>query len=156
MEMFCYQCQETVGNRGCTKRGVCGKTAETAALQDLLIWALKGLSYYGTKARELEVVDPDADLFVAEGLFNTITNASFDDDRFVQLVHEALDYREGLRDRFRQKYLEVNGEIFAETVPEPASWVPQTGDLDEFLLKGNSVGIMSDPDLDEDVRSLRS
>ena len=59
MEMFCYQCQETVGNRGCTKRGVCGKTAETAALQDLLIWALKGLSYYGVKGRELEVVDPE-------------------------------------------------------------------------------------------------
>ncbi|MCJ7736053.1 MAG: hydroxylamine reductase, partial [Anaerolineae bacterium] len=111
---------------------------------------------YGTKARELEVVDPDADLFVAEGLFSTITNASFDDDRFVQLVHETLDYRDGLRDRFRQKYLEVNGETFAETVPEPASWVPRTGDIDEFLLKGNSVGIMSDPDLDEDVRSLRS
>ena len=156
MEMFCYQCQETVGNQGCTKRGVCGKTAETATLQDLLLWALKGLAYYGVKARELGVADPDADLFVIEALFNTITNASFDDERFVQLVHQALGYRDSLRDRFEQKYRELHGEAFDATVPEAAAWAPESGDMAEFLLKGSEVGFMSDPDLDEDVRSLRS
>ena len=81
MSMFCYQCQEAAKNTGCTMRGVCGKTSETANFQDLLIYLQKGISWWGVKARELGVSDIEVDLSVAESLFITITNANFDADR---------------------------------------------------------------------------
>ena len=102
MDMFCFQCQEAAGNRGCTVRGVCGKTPEVASLQDLLIWALKGLSVYGVRARDLDLTDHGLDLFVADALFATITNADFDPDRVAALVGQALQ----LRDRLRTDFLE--------------------------------------------------
>ena len=94
--MFCYQCQEAAKGVGCTTRGVCGKSPDVSALQDELLWLLKGLSFYGVKARELGVTDPEADLFVAQALFATITNANFDPDRFVALCREAIALRDRL------------------------------------------------------------
>ena len=155
MSMFCFQCQETAKNQGCTVRGVCGKTEDVARLQDLLIWLLKGLSFYGVKARELGVSDPEADLFVAQSLFATITNANFDPQRFVKLIHEALDLRDDLGRRFQRAYQETHGQAFSGSTPEAATWAPQRGDVDELIAKGATVGVMSDPDLDEDIRSLR-
>jgi hydroxylamine reductase len=138
MDMFCYQCQETANNTGCTKRGVCGKSAEVAILQDLLLWTLKGLSFYGVKARELDVKDANADLFVAQALFATITNANFDSERFVVLIREALAFRDGLRDRFMQRYQEEHRVAFSSPVPEAAIWEPVVGDLNELLEKGRT------------------
>ncbi len=146
MSMFCFQCQETSKNQGCTVRGVCGKTADVANLQDLLIWLLKGISFYGVRARELGISDPETDLFVAQSLFATITNANFDAERLVALVRKALE----LRDSLRSQFIEAS-----ESLPDVATWVPEKGDLDELVQKGSTVGIMSDPDLDEDIRSLR-
>jgi hydroxylamine reductase len=146
MSMFCFQCQETSKNQGCTVRGVCGKTADVANLQDLLIWLLKGISFYGVRARELGISDPETDLFVAQSLFATITNANFDTERLVALVRKALE----LRDSLRSQFIEAS-----ESLPDVATWVPEKGDLDELVQKGSTVGIMSDPDLDEDIRSLR-
>ena len=74
MSMFCYQCQETAKNQGCTIGGVCGKKAETANLQDLLIYVLKGISIYGEKAKEFGELDKKIGLFIAQSLFTTITN----------------------------------------------------------------------------------
>ncbi len=146
MSMFCFQCQETSKNQGCTVRGVCGKTADVANLQDLLIWLLKGISFYGVRARELGISDPETDLFVAQSLFATITNANFDAERLVALVRKALE----LRDSLRSQFIEAS-----ESLPDVATWVPEKGDLDELVQKGSTVGIMSNPDLDEDIRSLR-
>ncbi|MDY6874757.1 MAG: hydroxylamine reductase [Chloroflexota bacterium] len=146
MSMFCFQCQETSKNQGCTVRGVCGKTADVANLQDLLIWLLKGISFYGVRARELGISDPETDLFVAQSLFATITNANFDAERLVALVRKALE----LRDRFRSQFMETS-----EPLPDVATWIPEKGGLDELIKKGSTVGIMSDPNLDEDIRSLR-
>jgi len=142
--MFCFQCQETAKNQGCTVRGVCGKDADVASLQDLLIWLLKGISFYGVQARELGISDPEADLFVAQALFATITNANFDPQRFVALAERAIE----LRDRLGQA-VETS-----ELLPDMATWVPEKGDVDELVQKGATVGVMADPDLDEDVRSL--
>jgi len=144
--MFCFQCQETSKNQGCTVRGVCGKTADVANLQDLLIWLLKGISFYGVRARKLGISDPETDLFVAQSLFATITNANFDTERLVALVRKALE----LRDSLRSQIMEAS-----ESLPDVATWVPEKGDLDELIQKGSTIGIMSDPDLDEDIRSLR-
>jgi len=147
MSMFCFQCQETAKNQGCTVRGVCGKTADVANLQDLLIWLLKGVSFYGVRAGELGISDPETDLFVAQALFATITNANFDPQRFVALANKAIV----LRDRLKAQITEVpQGPL-----PEMAIWAPETGDLEELIQKGATVGVMSDPDLDEDIRSLR-
>jgi hydroxylamine reductase len=144
MSMFCYQCQETARNQGCTLRGVCGKTDEVATLQDAVIYLLKGLSVVGAKAREAGIDDPEADLFVAEALFATITNANFDPQRFVELGKQAIAYRENLKTK-----------IGDSDWPEAATWTPVSGDLSEFLAKGMTVGLMADPDANEDVRSLQ-
>jgi hydroxylamine reductase len=143
--MFCFQCQETAKNQGCTVRGVCGKDADVASLQDLLIWLSKGISFYGVRARELGISDPEADLFVAQALFATITNANFDPQRFVALAERAIE----LRDRLGQAVKT------SEPLPDMATWVPEKGDVDELVQTGATVGVMADPDLDEDVRSLR-
>lgn len=82
--MFCYQCQEAMGNEGCTKVGMCGKTSEVANLQDLMIYSLKGISELGVKADEIGLEIPGLDRFIVESLFMTITNANFDKERFLQ------------------------------------------------------------------------
>ena len=83
--MFCFQCQETAKNTGCTVKGVCGKPEETANLQDLLIFVLKGISVYGEKLKELGTADRTNDDFITQGLFATITNANWDDARFTAI-----------------------------------------------------------------------
>jgi hydroxylamine reductase len=147
MDMFCFQCQETARNKGCTIRGVCGKPPEVAQLQDLLIWLLKGLSFYGVKGREVGVSDSEAELFVAEALFATITNVSFDPERFVALVNRAAELRDRIRDQVDEAAL---GDA-----PEAALWSPAGKDAEALIEKGATVGVMADLDLDEDVRSLR-
>ena len=154
--MFCYQCQETSKNQACTLRGVCGKTEDVAALQDLLLYVTIGLSFYGVRARALGVTDPEADLFVAEALFSTVTNVNFDAQRFTRLIGRALVLRDGLRARFLAAYQARHGQPFAEALPGAATWRPQTGSLEELVAQGQVVGIMADSQLPEDIRSLRS
>jgi len=93
MSMFCYQCQETAKNQGCTIAGVCGKKSETANLQDLLIYVLRGISIYGEKAQEMGELDKKVGLFIAQSLFTTITNANFDNDRVGVLSQKNEDVR---------------------------------------------------------------
>ena len=97
--MFCFQCQETAKNTGCTIKGVCGKPEDTANLQDLLIYALRGLAVYGEKAGELGISNKENGLFAAQALFTTITNANWDNERFVALVKETLKRRQALKDK---------------------------------------------------------
>ena len=149
--MFCFQCQETAKNTGCTIKGVCGKPEETANLQDLLIYALRGIAVYGEKAKELGIHDKETGLFVAQALFTTITNANWDDDRFVAMIKEALKLREALKDKFLAAYKEKNGKDFDENLHHSATWF--SDDAAEFNEKAKSVGVLST--VDEDVRSLR-
>ncbi|MBW2649252.1 MAG: hydroxylamine reductase, partial [Deltaproteobacteria bacterium] len=95
--MFCYQCQETAKNTGCIVKGICGKTEETANLQDLLIYVLKGISIYGEKVKEKGASDNKYGLFIARALFATITNANFDNDRLITLIREGLKLRNELK-----------------------------------------------------------
>lgn len=155
--MFCYQCQEAMKNTACTVRGVCGKTPEIAHLQDLLIWLLKGISFWGTRARQnLDVVDRETDLFVAKALFGTITNVNFDPDRYVAWITEAVGRRDALRRQAQERCKELHGtEACAADLPEHAVWTPKSYDARTLDMKGQLVGIMADPALDPDVRSLR-
>lgn len=95
--MFCYQCQETAKGTGCTMSGVCGKTAAVANLQDLLIYTIKGISVYTLEARQAGIATPEADKFIMDGLFSTITNANFDKNYFVLLIKQALIVRDNVK-----------------------------------------------------------
>ncbi|MCP3892810.1 MAG: hydroxylamine reductase [Desulfobulbaceae bacterium] len=149
--MFCFQCQETAKNIGCTVKGVCGKPEKTANLQDLLIFVLKGISVYGEKIKELGSSDRVNDDFVAQGLFATITNANWDDARFTAMVTDGLKRRDQIRDRFLAAYKAKNGKDFDEALPEAATWIAT--DTTVYAEKAKEVGVLSTEN--EDVRSLR-
>jgi hydroxylamine reductase len=89
-EMFCYQCEQTAKGEGCTRVGVCGKDPDVAALQDLLVYALQGLSQVATEARKVGVVDSEVNGFTVEALFSTLTNVDFDPQRFPALLERCV------------------------------------------------------------------
>ena len=150
-DMFCYQCEETAKNEGCTTRGVCGKTAETANLQDLLVYVLKGISFYGEKLRELgSDTSEETDVFITKGLFATVTNTNFDSDDFVELIDEAQEIREEVAAKFNRLYQEEHGSEYKGSLPPQATW---KGTRDEYEDKAFAVGVLTTKD--EDVRSLR-
>jgi hydroxylamine reductase len=93
-KMFCYQCEQTAKGTGCTIQGVCGKAPDVSALQDLLVYALKGLALYAQEGRKLGVRDKEADAFTSDGLFAVITNANFDPQRFNSLIRQCVTLRE--------------------------------------------------------------
>jgi len=138
--MFCFQCQETVKNEGCNIKGVCGKTEETANLQDLLIYVLKGLAIYAEKARAAGALDGKYGRFTIEALFATVTNVNFDSDRIIELIREALKLRNELKEKYG-----------AADLHDSAVWF--SDDDDEFRKKAAEVGILSIENID--VRSLR-
>lgn len=149
--MFCFQCQETAKNSGCTVKGVCGKPDDLAILQDLFIYVLKGISIYGEKARELGIRDREADTFVTKGLFATITNVNWTNEWFVDHVRKGLKVRDDLKEKFLAAYREKHGQDFAEDLHDAALWY--SDDESEFEEKAKQVGILSTEN--EDVRSLR-
>jgi len=136
MSMFCYQCQETAKNEGCTVRGVCGKTADTSNLMDLLIHTLKGISLYAEKESK---ADASVGSFISGALFTTITNANFDEARIASLITEALKVRDAVKG---------SGAVIAH---DAASW--SGNGIDAFRAKAVSAGVLSTEN--EDVRSLR-
>lgn len=148
--MFCYQCQETAKNAGCTIKGMCGKPEETANLQDLLIFVLRGIAVYGEKLKEFGHPDRTNDDFVLQGLFATITNANWDDVRFEGMIEEALNRRDALKAKFMDAYKAKNGKEYTDSLPEAATW---SGPVSSFAEKAKTVGIQATED--EDVRSLR-
>lgn len=148
--MFCFQCQETAKNTGCTVKGVCGKDEQTANLQDLLIYIMKGIAVYGERAHELGVSDEKTGEFLCKGLFTTITNANFAPERFQALIQEAFQVRAAVKAQFEAAYQEKHGEAYAEALPDAATW---TGDIADFDAKAKNVGVLATEN--EDVRSLR-
>ncbi|RTZ98472.1 MAG: hydroxylamine reductase [Deltaproteobacteria bacterium] len=149
--MFCFQCQETAKNTGCTVKGVCGKPEDTANLQDLLIHVLKGLAVYGEKAGEVGISYKDNGLFAAKALFATITNANWDDSRFVDMIREALKRRDALKNEVEAAYKEKFGKDIDAPQHDSATWF--SDDAAEFAEKAKSIGVLATED--EDVRSLR-
>ncbi len=140
-KMFCFQCQETAGCKGCTISGVCGKKPEVAAMQDLLIYVTKGLSNVTTKMREEGLsVDKDVNHLVTKNLFMTITNANFDKDVIVDAIKKTLATKEALLNKLSNKE-----DLFAAAL--------YNGDESDFEKKAKVVGVLSTAD--EDIRSLR-
>ena len=140
-KMFCYQCQETAGCKGCTISGVCGKKPEVARMQDLLVYVTKGLSCVTARMREEGIpVEKDVNHMVTRNLFITITNANFDREAIRKAVEETLAVKQDLLGKLENK----------EGLPEAAFW---NGAEDSFDAKAAEVGVLSTRD--EDIRSLR-
>ena len=141
MSMFCYQCQETAKNTGCTIKGVCGKTEEVANMQDLLIYVCKGLSYMAIEARKQGVDTNEESKLITNSLFTTITNANFDNDSIIGAIKECLTSRDKLKSK-------IKGNITHDSV----QWTG-TSILD-FENKATQIGVLS-TDSNEDIRSLK-
>ncbi|SFC30025.1 hydroxylamine reductase [Clostridium uliginosum] len=165
MSMFCYQCQETAGCKGCTVKGVCGKDEHVAKAQDLLIYVTKGLAIVSNEGRKVGVTDSKVDKYITENLFTTITNANFDRDSILDRVRETLKLREILKVKVVKAggqvgEVKVNGGFFKKMLgmqtsemimPEAAVWTADN--TIEFDAKAEKVGVLSTEN--EDIRSLR-
>jgi hydroxylamine reductase len=138
MDMFCYQCEQTSKNTGCEKRGVCGKEPNAAALQDLLIYAAKGIGQYAHRARKLGTQDRAVDVFVIEALFATVTNVNFDASRLEIMLRKAAT----IKDKARALYEEAckNAGKEPEKLDGPAQWTPAPS-MDGLLEQASHIGI---------------
>ena len=146
--MFCYQCEQTAKGEGCTKIGVCGKEPEVAALQDLLIYAVIGLSQYAVEGRKVGVNERDINVFTAQAAFSTLTNVDFDPDRFVALINQTVEKREQLKEKVKA----AGGNV---DIPEgPATFKPEST-LDGLVQQAEAVGINSYPSANPDILSLK-
>lgn len=146
-QMFCFQCEQTLLGKGCTTVGVCGKTAEVATLQDLLIYTLRGLSQLNIEAGKLGAKDEQASVFTCEALFSTLTNVNFDPDRIISYIRKADELRTQLKKRIREK----GGHV--EEDSGPANLVLEKT-KEGLVNQGKLVGIKSNPNIDPDLLSL--
>jgi hydroxylamine reductase len=146
MDMFCYQCQETTQGKGCTKIGVCGKTAEVANLQDLLIFTLEGIAKLNLQARKIGINQEEADRFIVEGLFSTVTNVNFDKSFFIEKIKQAVALRDQIKDNLEKAGTNLDKNDKA------INWAYQSDADIEALAP--QVGILVIRD--DDIRSLRS
>ena len=141
-KMFCYQCQETAGCKGCTVVGVCGKRPDVAAMQDLLVWVTKGISAVTTRLREEgRAVADEVNHLVTENLFTTITNANFDKAAIEKRIEKTLEMKTALWEQLERR----------DNLPEAAGW---TGEPSEFIKKASEAGVLIGQN--EDIISLRS
>ena len=139
--MFCHQCEQTARGIGCDISGVCGKKPEVAALQDLLLYGLKGLSIYAEKARQAAgTVDEEISRFTIEGLFSTVTNVNFDPARLEVLIKKCYQLKERARALYEQTWKAKNGTDAAKITEGPAAWVPAT-DLAGLIRQGEGQGV---------------
>ena len=141
-KMFCYQCQETAGCKGCTVVGVCGKQPDVAAMQDLLVWVTKGISAVTTRLREEgRAVADEVNHLITENLFTTITNANFDKAAIEKRIEKTLEMKTALWEQLERR----------DNLPEAAGW---TGEPSEFIKKASEAGVLIGQN--EDIISLRS
>ena len=146
--MFCYQCEQTAKGTGCTVQGVCGKSPEIAALQDLLLYSLMGLSQVAVEGRKVGVSDNDVNVFTVKAAFSTLTNVDFDPDRFMDLIRQSTTLREKLKTQVDS----AGGNVGWSD--GPATFQPKTS-LDDLVKQGEQVGIKSYPGDDPDILSLK-
>ena len=146
--MFCYQCEQAAKGEGCTKIGVCGKQPDVAALQDLLIYMLKGLSLYAVEGRKVGISDHEVNVFTCKATFSTLTNVDFDSNRFIELINECAR----LRDKLKKEISEAGGKT--DFSDESASYIP-AGSSNELISKGETVGLKADTSTDPDILALQ-
>src|SRR6266702_728599 len=134
--MFCYQCEQTSKGEGCQTIGVCGKDDATATLQDLFIHAVKGISMYAYRARQLGSADAEIDSFTIQAIFATLTNVNFDPERLVELIHRAVSIRDQARSLYERASAGIG--VVAAELDGPAVWTPAPT-LEGLLAQGQPV-----------------
>lgn len=147
-QMFCYQCEQTAFGTGCTKVGVCGKTPEASALQDLITYALKGLSLYAVEGRKVGVTDRDVNVFTVQAMFSTLTNVDFDPARFIPMINRCVELREGLKAKVKA----AGGKV---DFKEEAAGFQPAGTLEGLIKQAEGVGFKLDPGANADITSLQ-
>ncbi len=161
--MFCYQCEETLNGTGCTKNGVCGKKADVADLQDDLIYVLKSLAFYNSKARANKLNDAKTDEFILEGLFATVTNTNFSKTDIKRMIDEGFDIKDNIKKKLLAEKVitEKSGSSFPRWIKEKILGAgPNAGEELPLMAKVTSESINNvDTSIlvtqNEDVRSLR-
>jgi hydroxylamine reductase len=146
--MFCYQCEQTAKGEGCTKAGVCGKDADVAALQDVLVYALQGLSVVALDARKAGIVDHEVDVFTVKALFSTLTNVDFDPLRFVDLIGRCAVLRDALKNRAKKA-----GAIIDEK-PAVVTFQPETT-VTGLVGQAKVASLKADTQANADIQSLQ-
>jgi hydroxylamine reductase len=146
--MFCYQCEQTAKGEACTKAGVCGKPHDVASLQDVLVYALMGLSIAASEARRKGIGDHDADVFTVKALFSTLTNVNFDPERFVPMINQAVQYRDGLIGKIKASGGNLDHSI------EILTFKPSDS-LEGLVKQGEKTGLKSYPAANADILSLK-
>jgi len=146
MSMFCFQCQETAKGTGCTIKGVCGKSDEVAQLQDVLIYVCKGISIYSTVAREKGLEKKEINLYIADAMFTTITNANFDKFAIAEKIKKGLELRDALAAEMSQK-----GMTLPSSLHDSATWKAST--MADYMQKAPEAGVLTTTN--EDLRSLK-
>jgi hydroxylamine reductase len=146
--MFCYQCEQTAKGTGCTIQGVCGKQPDVAALQDLLLYTLMGLSQVAVEGRKVGVSDADVNVFTVQAAFSTLTNVDFDATRFVELICQAVEKRDKLANSVKT----AGGDV--SNLGKAALLVPGKT-IEELVKQAESVGLKSYPGDDPDIMSLK-
>ncbi|MBZ5529312.1 MAG: hydroxylamine reductase [Acidobacteriia bacterium] len=136
--MFCYQCEQAAKGEGCTVLGVCGKQPEVAALQDLLIYSLQGLSLVAVAGRQVGVSNREVNVFTCKACFSTLTNVDFDPQRFVELIHRSVQLRESLKAKVKA----AGGQV--DFPKGPATFKPEAT-LEGMLEQAEAVGLKSYP-----------
>ena len=142
--MFCYQCEQTAGGKGCSKIGVCGKSPEAAALQDLIIFQCKGVSTLANALREKKMSTADADKYVIEGLFTTVTNVDFDNERLIEIIRKGQKIKDNLKNTLQP----------ASFLNNPAvDWKPEDT-LNELVKSAENKGLLSHIFCEESEESI--
>lgn len=145
--MFCYQCEQTAKGQGCISKAVCGKSEDTAGLQDLLIYAVKGLSQLAVEGRRVGVTNSEVDTFVCEAIFSTLTNVDFDESRFVTLISDCVSLRESLKEKVQA----AGGKVDFEGSVQ----YQFATDLAGMLVQAPAMGVRANADANEDILSLQ-
>ena len=151
MEMFCNQCEQAAKGEGCHIKGVCGKNPEVAALQDLMLYGLKGVAIYADKAREYGRKEEEIDLFMCQGLFSTVTNVDFDPVQLAAKLRQCFDFKEQIKALYETAYREKTGSHAPPITAGPAAWVI-ANDLAGLVTQGKEHGVKTQHS-DQDILS---
>lgn len=144
--MFCFQCEQTAKGQGCTIMGVCGKDSNVAALQDLLIYVMKGLSQVALEAGKAGISTADVDKFTCEAIFSTLTNVNFDASRFTKFINEAINHRENMKNALKEKGINKDFEEVAN--------YKAPSNMEDMVKDGEKHGVKDDPSINPDIKSL--
>ncbi len=139
MNMFCYQCEQTAKGTGCTAMGVCGKDPQTAALQDLLVYAVKDIARNAHRAGQLGARDREVDVFVVKALFSTLTNVNFDPNRFQEFIQTAAQMKDKAKSLYEKAAKKAGKK--PELLTCPVAWWQNADDLNALTAKGREVSI---------------